>query len=100
MNLRVEHYPQLLELVKKDFNLEIASSEIATHQDLKESLSKLIQYLIDNDFERLLSGLYRIDVSEEKVNRAIASRDDVAEKITQLIIDRELQKVVTRKKYN
>ena len=100
MNLRVEHYPQLLELVKNDFNLKITSSEIATHQDLKESLSKLIQYLIDNDFERLLSGLYRIDVSEEKVKRAIASGDDVTEKITQLIIDRELQKMVTRKKYN
>ena len=100
MNLRVEHYPQLLELVKKDFNLEITSSGIATHQDLKESLSKLIQYLIEHDFERLLSGLYRIDVSEKKVKEAMASGSEVAGKITQLIIDRELQKVVTRKKYN
>jgi hypothetical protein len=91
---------QALVLANKDFNLEIPSSEITTAEDFQRILTKLIRHLLDNDFERLLNGLYRIDVSEEKVKLAMATTDDVAEKIALLIIEREMQKVATREKYS
>ena len=45
-----------------------------------------------------MNGLYRIDVDENKVKLALTT-DDVAENIAKLIIERELQKVETRRKY-
>lgn len=93
------HLEQALVLANKDFNLEIPSSEVVTAEDFQQILTKLIRHLLDNDFERLLNGLYRIDVSEEKVKVAMATTDDVAENIALLIIEREMQKVATREKY-
>ena len=93
------HLTQALILANKDFNLDIPSSEVSTAEDFQQILGKIIRHLLDNDFERLLNGLYRIDVSEEKVKAAIASQGDVADKIALLIIEREMKKVVTREKY-
>ena len=90
---------QALVLANKDFNLEIPSSEVSSAEDFKQILTRLIRHLLDNDFERLINGLYRIDVSEEKVKLAMATTDDVAEQVALLIIEREMQKVTTREKY-
>ena len=90
---------QALVLANKDFNLEIPSSEVSSAEDFNHILTRLIRHLLDNDFERLINGLYRIDVSEEKVKLAMATTDDVAEQIALLIIEREMQKVTTREKY-
>ena len=90
---------QALVLANKDFNLEIATSAVSTLDDFQQILTKLIRHLLDNDFENLINGLYRIDVSEEKVKLAMSSTADVAEQIAMLIIEREMQKVVTREKY-
>ena len=90
---------QALVLANKDFNLDIPSSEVSTIEDFQELLTKVIRHLLDNDFERLINGLYRIDVSEEKVKLAMATNDDVAAQIALLIIERELEKVITLEKY-
>jgi hypothetical protein len=97
--LMADPLAQALVLANKDFNLEISSSEVATVDDLQQILTKLIHHLLDNDFERLVNGLYRIDVNEEKVKQAMASQEGVADKIAQLIIEREMQKVISREKY-
>ena len=93
------HLEQALVLANKDFNLDISATDVATTEDFQQILSKIIRHLLDNDFERLLNALYRIDVREEKVKLAMATGDDVAEQIALLIIEREMQKVITREKY-
>ena len=93
------HLTEALILANKDFNLDIPSTAVSTAEDFQQILAKLVRHLLDNDFERLLNGLYRIDVSEEKVKVAMATTDDVAENIALLIIEREMQKVATREKY-
>ena len=90
---------EALILANKDFNLDIPSTEVSTAEDFQLILTKLIRHLLDNDFEKLINGLYRIDVSEEKVKQAMSSEGDLAEEIALLIIERELQKVETRRKY-
>lgn len=90
---------QALVLANNDFNLDIPSSEVSTAEDFQQVLAKVIRHLLDNDFERLLNGLYRIDVSEEKVKAAMATQGGVADKIALLIIEREMQKVVTREQH-
>ena len=90
---------EALVLANKDFNLDISSTEVSTAEDFQLILAKLIRHLLNNDFERLINGLYRIDVSEEKVKQALSASGDIAEEIATLIIRREMQKVETRKKY-
>ena len=93
------HLTQALVLANKDFNLDIPSTEVSSAEDFQKILAKVIRHLLDNDFEQLLNGLYRIDVSEEKVKAAMATQGDVADNLALLIIEREMQKVVTREKY-
>jgi len=92
------HISEALILTNKDFNLEISLKEVSTAKDFEQVLAKLIQHLLDNDLERLINCLYRIDVSEEQVKLAMTG-NNVAEQIALLIIEREMQKVITREKY-
>lgn len=66
-----------------------------------EQLSKNIADLIDNDFEKLLYILYRIDVNEAKVRKALAESefDQAPRIIAEMILMRQLEKVKTREDY-
>ena len=66
----------------------------------KEKLSAYINDLINHDFEKLISILYRLDVSEQKLKSTLASSSSNAGVIiAQLIIDRQLHKIKTREQY-
>jgi len=89
-------------LIRRDFGLgneELVQS--TTMDELKAKLTQIITYLLDKDFERLLHAMYRMDINEEKLKIVLASDppENVAPNIAELIIQRELQKVVTRRKY-
>ncbi len=87
-----------LELDKEALPVVTESNEA----DLLLALTRVVQYLLDNDFQRLLNGCYRIDLSEKHVARILdqAPPDEMAAKMAQLIIDREKQKVIIRRKYS
>lgn len=90
-------------LIRKDFGFdttELVKCDIM--EELKRQLTLVISCLIDKDFQRLLNAMYRIDVSEEKFKVALTldPPSEIAPAIAQLIIDRELQKVITRKNYS
>ena len=91
--------PDVLKFTNRDFDLEIPVSEVSSQDEFLKLLTRVIQHLLDKDFERLMNGLYRIDVDENKVKLAMTT-DQVAENIARLIIERELQKVETRRKYS
>ncbi|OEK03682.1 hypothetical protein BFP97_00515 [Roseivirga sp. 4D4] len=64
-------------------------------------IMRVVEDLMAKDFNRLINILYRIDVSEEKLKEALAlSNDNPASVVTKMILDRQLQKVETRKKYS
>lgn len=60
-----------------------------------------INYLINNDFEKLVFLLYRIDVSEPIIKQLLIhdASTNAAELIAQAIINRQLEKIETRKKF-
>jgi len=95
---------QVSELIIQDLNLESEKSivEIKHLDELKEKLEKIVAYLLDNDFERLLNAMYRLDISEEKFKMALSglSGNSISIDITELIIDREVKKLKTRAKYS
>ena len=75
--------------------------ETLSREQLKKHLSTFIADLLEHDFEKLCALLYRHDVSEEKFHHALQQGNvsDQAERVADLVIDRELEKVEMRKAY-
>ena len=86
----------LLNELKFDQENNISSSPI------KEKLENIINELINTDFEKLISILYRIDISETKLKTLLNENRDknAATLIADLIIERQLQKIKTRKQFS
>jgi hypothetical protein len=66
---------------------------------LFHSLADWLNKLILDDFDKLVTLLYRIDVSEHKLKNMLAEHPgaDAGEIIAQLIIDRQIQKIQLKK---
>lgn len=66
-------------------------------------LVDFIDDLIRNDFSRLVSILYQVDISEAKLKQKLAENIDnkvpAAETIARLFIEREEEKIISRAKY-
>ena len=91
-------------LIVKDFDLD-SENFLGGHPvsvDLVISkLTAVVEHLLDQDFNKLLNILYRIDISEEKLKLALSQNaEQPAKVIAQMIFEREMQKVETRKKYS
>ncbi len=87
-------------IINKDFGLEKDDTIIENESALYLWLTRIINYLLEKDFERLLQAMYRIDVSEKKFKAVFSHDENVAEAIAKLVLERELEKVAFRKKYN
>ena len=82
-------------------SLEIDLPENISFELLKERLSSHINFLIQSDFQKLVSILYRVDVNESKLKHLLKENQgfDAVNIITDLIIERELQKIRSRQEY-
>lgn len=86
-------------LLNKDLELQPLSSP--SWEDLNAELKKFINHLLNNDLERLLQGLYRIDVNEKRVKEIlnVEPPETIADKLTDLILIRQREKALTRMQY-
>ena len=106
MNPSQEEIRSSLALFEKDFQLDpsylgLQEDKAFSYDEAFLLIMRVIEDLLAKDFNGLLNVLYRIDVSESKLKEALAeSTDNPASVITQMIIERQLQKVATRKKYS
>ena len=68
-------------------------------EDFRINLEKHINWMIVNCFEQLVQLLYRLDVDEIKLKTMLSQNQekDAAHLITSLIIERQLQKLASRK---
>ncbi|MEY2830204.1 MAG: hypothetical protein RIQ33_2062 [Bacteroidota bacterium] len=80
--------------IAKWFDLSIQSTD--DWQQIKQWLQTEIQHLINNNTEKLFHILYRIDIAENKAMEAL-SKPNAAEILTELIIQRQLEKAESRK---
>ncbi len=69
--------------------------------ELKSHLISFINELINNDFNALIQLLYRLDVSEKKLKGILKEHQDLDASvlIADLIVERQLQKIVTKKQF-
>ena len=89
------------EMIRKDFGLEeewVFEDSLKPFDRLRELLASHINVLLDKDFNHLLNVLYRIDIDESIVSTLLAG-DDVANDLSEAIIAREKEKIVTRLRY-
>lgn len=70
-------------------------------EDLKRALGSKIRELLENDFHALVQAMYRLDVNEGKFHEAMAAPglDEQTRTLTDLIIEREIQRIEFRNKY-
>ena len=89
--------PDTLHSLQKYVEIEPEPS----YENILEALTSAVMYLLLHDMEKLLNILYRIDVNEPKVKAAFAQTNPklIAPTLAQLILDRELQKAESRRKY-
>lgn len=68
-------------------------------KELKEKLAVHINHLINHDFQKLVSLLYRVDVNENKMRKLLEEKEgeNAAGLIADLVIERQLQKIESRK---
>ena len=104
MNEKIQQVDnQVLQLINQDFNVDESDLKIVQSDlhEIKLKLIELIDYCLQKDFERLLNAMYRLDINEAKFKGTINGKygNDISEKLADLIIERELQKIETRNRY-
>jgi hypothetical protein len=89
-----------MEVIPHEFSL----SHFETEKD-ERLLLKMIQDRVDemmtHDLELLMSYLYRLDVAEKDIQKVIHFQNEIPanEGLAQLIFERQLKRLETRKKY-
>lgn len=86
--------------VSQFFNNEIVICNSLS--EFETNLAVFINNLINDDFEKLISLLYRIDISEQrlKVELNAKSNIDTGQIIASLIIERQYLKLQTRRSFS
>lgn len=79
--------------------LEESALTFSSFEAFRKFIIEKINYWILNDFDHLMYILYRIDVHEDKVRRLLKEHqgENAAEIIADLIIERQKQKIESRK---
>ena len=90
---------ELINSLEKDF--QIVLSARVSLEEIQKKLSDYINSLIIHDFNKLVSLLYRIDVSETKLKYLLKENPGIAAGniIAGLIIERQLQKLKSRQDF-
>lgn len=94
---------ELNKLIIKDLDLE-KEAELLSVPDLailREKLIEVINLLLQKDYQRLVNAMYRLDIDERLFREAISGMHspNVAARLADLVINRELEKINTRRKY-
>jgi hypothetical protein len=91
---------QLIENIRKD--MAIALPDKISFIELEELLTIYANQLIQKDFQKLVTLLYRIDVSEAKLKYLLQlQRDENAGNIiAKLIIERQVEKMKSRQRFS
>jgi hypothetical protein len=83
------------------FEVEFSGKTESAYQELTRQLVPVIDYMLENQADRFWNLLYSIDLDETKVKDAIFGKDtNSIQLLTDLILKRELQKVVIRNFYS
>jgi hypothetical protein len=89
----------ILQDLNRSYELELR--DVLTLEELEAMLAERVNTLIQRDFGALVQLLYRVDVSEAKLRNLLEANtgEDAAVLIAREMIERQWQKIETRRKY-
>jgi len=92
----------LLTVIQKDLDLPKLKFHDSNSTEIHQYLTKAIEEMLNNDLNRLINTLYRIDVPEKKVMGALSKKnpEQIARSLATFVMERELEKVNSRMKYS
>ena len=84
---------EIVNIINDSFSLQ------SNENNFVDFLTVKINFLIVNDFNKLIYILYRADINEQKLNRLLAEykKEDAGKIIAALFIQRHLEKIKSRK---
>jgi hypothetical protein len=90
---------ELIRDLNKSWELDMAEGLSA--DELETVLAGKLNALIQSDFSALVRLLYRIDINESRLRKLLAEneREDAGKIIARLIVERQVQKILTRRQY-
>lgn len=90
----------LIPVLKETLQLDLP--ENISYEVLQEKLSVYINHLIQTDFDKLISLLYRLDINETKLKTLLKEYpgEDAGKIIADLMIERQEQKIKSRQQYS
>jgi hypothetical protein len=99
---------EVVNQINKDFRLqgfdvEFSGEGETAYQELTDQLKPVVEYMLENQTEKFWNLIYGIDLSERKVREILFGKEervDAIQELTDLILKRELQKVVIRLYYS
>jgi hypothetical protein len=88
-----------IKIAALQFGVILRGNDFAANKQL---LAERINELIQKDFQKLVSILYRLDISEEKLKYLLKenSDSDAGFIIAELIIERQIQKKKSRQQFS
>ena len=91
---------ELIRLLNNELANEIVQK--GTNNEIHARLAEYINNLVKNDFDKLISYLYRIDVNEQKLKTLLQQnpQEDAGNIIATLIIERQQQKIKSREQFS
>jgi hypothetical protein len=106
----IEKYKREVEIIRltaeqviKDFvlfgiKIKFSGKVNKAYEELFAQLDECIANLLQSNYPKLLSLLYQIDLNEQKIASAAREHPELTDSslFTHLILERELQKVLTR----
>ena len=83
-------------------SLQLSLANELSNDQLLDKLAEHINFLIGKDFQKLISILYRVDISEKKLKTMLDENQntDAGKLIASLLIERQLQKIKTRREFS
>lgn len=93
-------FDQTKAVIARDFELD-APEEGMTEEELLQVLGNRVAYLIESNMEFLLSLMYRMDIKESLVNKALSPGAPELPNIglAKLIMERQRQRITTKVMY-
>jgi hypothetical protein len=88
---------ELLEILQRDLGLERPT--VISKEAILEALEWRISQLLQQNSGKFFQLMYRLDVSEKKLRRALADRENGVKNIAVLVFDRQIQKIHSRKRF-
>jgi hypothetical protein len=94
-----EDLPKTVALIQADKVLNVELNENMSEDELLTIIADRVDYLLQNDKDLLLSHLYRLDISQRKINHVLKFTHIMPAHLSlaQLILSRQKERVATKK---